>query len=284
MREYIDFFLKGNFSKKQTLINYCNKFISLSRCCVTDKKGGLLLNSMPKSGTHLLERIVSSLPGIQNSGFFYSHISYGKYKVNLTEKKRILSLLNRKYFVGTHMPFAKQDCRTLNELGYKHILLVRDPRSIVVSQYFHAINRGTNRLHDRIVNKNKVDGLWDIILGLEGLGTGQFLGISPVEDYYRSFCKWITEGVHLVSFESLIGEKGGGEREKQFDAIAGIARYLDIFISDEDIQYIVHRSFDSEANTFRSGKINEWKKHLTYEQEAYINNVLRYELIKLKYL
>jgi hypothetical protein len=243
--------------------------------------GRILLNSIPKAGTHLLEKVVLQFPGYRNSGFFYSHVHHGTQEQTLSEKSGILRLVGNDFFVGAHMPYSPQDAETLSRLLYKHVLLVRDPRSVVVSQYFHALKRKTNRVHERIASQTKTDGLWDVIRGIPG--SGSFIGLAPIVDYYKSYCEWLSSDVHLVRFESLVGEKGGGSGREQREAIFSLGRYLGTELSEHAIIEIAARVFDEQANTFRSGQIGEWRQHLNGAQAEYIEKGLESELVLLGY-
>lgn len=66
--------------------------------------------------------------------------------------------------------------------------------------------------------------------------------------------------VCTVSFEDLVGEQGGGSRERQADAVGRMATFLD---ADIDPGVIAEKIFNRESFTFRAGRIGRWREHFT---------------------
>lgn len=72
---------------------------------------------------------------------------------------------------------------------------------------------------------------------------------------------WIrNKKTHVVRFENLVGEHGGGTDAKQRRAIIAIAKHLKLNPSSQTINRIQDNIFGSTP-TFRRGQIGEWKTH-----------------------
>jgi hypothetical protein len=63
-----------------------------------------------------------------------------------------------------------------------------------------------------------------------------------------------------VSFEDLVGEQGGGSRQRQEDAVARIAGHLN---AEADPRAVAEKIFNRGSFTFRAGRIGRWQEHFT---------------------
>lgn len=264
------FFLWGSFGRLQTIENHALRWRAWLKGFVTETHGGILFNSIPKSGTHLLERLINSLPHLYKSGHFVSHIHHGIVEQSLNDNHRILMRSPKHAVISTHMPFSAVDRDLLRNLHFKHVLLLRDPRSLAVSQYFHAIKRPTNRLHQSLISATKEQALWRLINGFEFSYLGRTYVQPPLDDYFSSFCSWMGVGAHLIKFEDIVGSRGGGCDQRQFDAVVGLASYLELELADEQAEVVGRQSFSEKANTYRAGHISEWAEHITPLQNSEI--------------
>ena len=79
------------------------------------------------------------------------------------------------------------------------------------------------------------------------------------------------KNVHVIRFEDLIGQAGGGSKEKQVYEIQKIAQHLDINLSIEQATDIAYRLFGGTF-TFREGQIGSWKKYFTPEIKQVFKN------------
>jgi hypothetical protein len=74
------------------------------------------------------------------------------------------------------------------------------------------------------------------------------------------------EAVHVastglpVSFEDLVGEQGGGSRDRQHDAVNRILTFLEV---DADPAAVAEKIFNRRSFTFRQGRIGRWQRHFT---------------------
>lgn len=277
------FFLWGSFGRLQTIENHALRWRAWLRGFVSDGHGGILLNSIPKSGTHLLERLINSMPSLYRSGHFISHVHHGIVEQSLNDNRRVLIRLPNKAVISTHMPFSALDRDLLADLHFKHVLLLRDPRALAVSQYFHAIKRPTNRLHQSLSSTTKEQALWKLINGFEFNYLGRSYVQPPLDKYFSSFCRWLDTGAHLIKFEDIVGSRGGGCDQRQFNAVVGLASYLGLEITDEYAEMVGRQSFSEKANTYRTGHISEWKRHITQLQSKEICRRCETQMAMLKY-
>ncbi|MCB1106658.1 MAG: hypothetical protein KDK76_01010 [Chlamydiia bacterium] len=202
--------------------------------------------SIPKAGGHLILKMLSLFPEPPPCQWSDHVISFG--------------MRNPLYFDSSVMK----------------ILLVRDLRDVFVSlvYWFDAqIEDGLIKRH--LASKQK--GIDELIQHWKTCSFDEKLTIV-LEDgekslYYSRFMEEnIEEMCHLLNvqntyvihFEDLVGPKGGGTLEKQWESIYFFASLFSIELTQEKVEEIGEKmfgnSYPSDFNrTFRKGKIGGWK-------------------------
>lgn len=62
----------------------------------------------------------------------------------------------------------------------------------------------------------------------------------------------------VVRFENLVGPKGSGSEILQKNEVKRIANYLELTVSDEEIEEVCQKLFGG-TKTFKKGQIGTWK-------------------------
>ena len=216
------------------------------------KNRPLFLISIPKSGTHLLYNLVERFgydPGVvcpdhPNPGTWYC-IEYSNSHTSAKD-----------FFVDTvrRSPFGNRDHPFLRSPA---IFIYRNPMDILVSEasYYHKEGKtaffpylGSKSFQERLITL--IDDPW--LLGSIRQRIGNYL---PWLDF---------QNVIPVSFEELVGPKGGGSMEAQVKLIWSLQLKLHIPGDPRDYGQQV---FDRESPTFREGRVGGYKKDFT--KEAY---------------
>jgi len=240
----------------------------------------ILANSVPKAGTHLLEKCLSLFPGLSDSGI---HVD-----MNLSPEalRETLGKIESGLFVSGHLPGSRFCIRLLQELGFKTFLIIRDPRDVAVS-HFHYVTKSTyHRLHDYYTRLPDDDvRLMASIRGFEEkLTEKRRIGRHDIKEFFRIFEPWFGEDInYVVRFEALVGPKGGGSRDAQIQEIKRMAEHLDVNMSLAEIEDMAGGIFDQEAATFRKGMIGDWQNHFTSEHTRAFKEVAGQLLIELGY-
>jgi hypothetical protein len=267
----------------------------------------ILVNSMPKSGTHLLSRIVELLGYCNissNRGLIKKledHLGLGSptdlaYRwVRRNWKRRIyarigkschredvsiggilaiqvpahllvqwLRVVSSGYFIIGHLPYSPTTDAILQQLKFKHIAIIRDPRDVLVS-FIHYAQRAGGSLRADLMSLSKDK---QIAFALEG-GFAPISGIkvTGIKNAFRSIMDWKqTNNLLLLRFEDLVGAKGGGLYDKQYKVVKEICSYLEINADENIVTRVCADAFDNHSPTFRKGQIGSWKNELTLEQ------------------
>lgn len=214
--------------------------------------------SIPKSGTHLLVKLLNFLTGCKY---------VGGWNGSLTEKQLEEVLLNlnpkeRYPFCHANEPhylkFAKSHPK------YIKMLQIRDLRDLLVSAAFYFSSKleglGLNSFDEKltfVLTSNTVYSNW-------------------VENNAKIVMAWISlPNIYVIRFEDLVGEKGQGSEEKQREVITFISSLLNIHLTQDRLDWIVNHLFgelnDPVSWTFRKGQIGDWKKCFQPHHKLFFN-------------
>lgn len=224
--------------------------------------------SIAKSGTHLLLKTI--------------HI--------LTNKKPIYAeipskLENKQAYYFAHFPLSNY----AKEFFFrrKALLLVRDPRDILISMIYHIKKKGWPLLENDFFKRFAALSFDEQLLYL----IQNDLSHHP---FSRALCQAINTAFHpnslLIKFENLVGERGGGTLNSQIEELKKIAYFLKIPFSEHLLKLIADdlygiKSVEASflANTFREGKIGSWKTSFNDAHKKEFKNRFGRYLILLGY-
>lgn len=225
-------------------------------------------NAMPKSGSHLLIQV---LLGLTKIGAFVDPglppLTRSASNRNLSEKSVQANL--RKLGPGD-IAFAYLHAREpyLSELSRPNtaaFFIYRDPRDVIVSQIFYALEmhkgHGMHRYYAREL-KTMEERIKAAVNGVQ-TATAQ---LSPIRAKYEHYLGWLNQDrVLSLRFEDLI-----------LDRLPTLNRMLD---------HLANRGFSSQpprpqavaaleaaiapsaSGTFRKGQPGEWKQHFTEQNK-----------------
>lgn len=208
----------------------------------------LYIVSIPKSGTHLLHRLIKAFGYDYGGEPTYSPHSGKWYSLEYSNthtgaKDFFIDSVRRSPFGNRDHPFPSNPC----------IFIYRNPMDIVVSEanYYHKDGATLfsgylkNLSFDERLDK-LIDDPW--LLGSIRKRIGNFIA-------YLNF-----PNVIPVSFEELIGTEGGGDKQIQEDLIWSLQLKLHISGNPEKLSASI---FDNTSPTFHSGKVCSYKDKFT---------------------
>ena len=98
----------------------------------------IIVNSLPKSGTHLLMQIAGALPGTRFYGSFIAQTP------SLTMRERSQDKLNASIsaivpgeYLGAHLYHSTATAAAISERNALHLFIWRDPRDVIVSEAYY---------------------------------------------------------------------------------------------------------------------------------------------------
>lgn len=259
------------------------------------------LNGFPKGGTHLLRRCVTLLPGMAPEEMWVGlRLARRLAQVNLEgeapvaeppaaaleELGRLFTSLGGGEFLMGHMRYHPAIPELLEARSVRALLILRDPRDIVVSLSFHIVARTDHRQHEHFTRRLKSDAerLLACIAGVEAAGRPAGEGLLDIGTRLRLFAPWRQARVNYTArFERLVGPQGGGTAEAQRAEVQSIARHLGLAPTREQVESIAARLFGQASLTFRRGQIGAWREHFREEHKAAFKRVAGQQLIELGY-
>ena len=130
----------------------------------------ILANSVPKSGTHLLDQIVEGFPDRRNYGAFLSSMT-SSFQMRERSTSGTLAFLEQSVpgeIVRGHLFYAPEYAGALQQKNFVHFFIYRDPRDVVVSEahYLWKMNRW-HRLHKHFQSCQTAEDA--ILLSIRGL-------------------------------------------------------------------------------------------------------------------
>jgi len=250
----------------------------LARTSAEHRMPRILVNSLPKSGTHLLASVLDLIPGLSfqkpvlNRRLRWHPVNCVRpwdremcllgvgqpRKVRLWTLRYMLNRLSDGCYMIGHIPYQESVNELLQTLGIRTFFVIRDPRDVVVSQVHHYLRHKSHYLH-RDYKKLRTDKeRWiTAILGIrKGNGNFKVYGIAEKLDIVLGWTE--AKSVLTLRFEDLIGERGGGELEVQKESIMKIGNHLGMRIGMDEAIFIGNKAF-GKGDTYRRGEIGSWR-------------------------
>ena len=236
-----------------------------------------LSNSIPKAGSNLILRCLELMPGLV---YTRTHLDI---HTPFERLERAIAHLHRGEFVTAHLPYTPEVAHLLQEHHVSSLLMVRDPRDVVVSHIYwvtYVYTRG--RFHPYFRSLPDDDArLMASIRGTPPLPDG--FRLEDIGTRFRNYLQWTEHGSYLVRFEDLIGPGGGGNRERQIETIRKIGQHVGLDLSVNDAERIADRLFDPRSPTFRKGRIGDWRAHFREEHKEVFKELAGDVLVQLGY-
>jgi hypothetical protein len=218
----------------------------------------IVVNSLPKSGTHLLLQITRAMP----HSCYYGRFIATSPSLTLRERspqalaRRITSLMPGET-VGAHLHYFPEIAGALEQINAVHLFIYRDPRDVITSEahYLADMNRW-HRMHKHY--RNLADHGARLALALDGLDQCY----PEANARMLPYAGWVNApGVVAIRYEDLSGPR-------QADEIARIVaawrarggRTTEAAALTERLSQAID---PGKSHTFREGGSGNWRRQLT---------------------
>jgi hypothetical protein len=240
-------------------------------------------NAIPKSGSKLLFNILRGLPRL--GPFVDTGLNEIKpyFRGQPTPQAWIRAQLQALQPGDVRFGYlyaTPENIALLAQPGWAHFLILRDPRDVVVSEVFYALQINPDHLlHKHLTSLDDMEArLNSLIRGIPG-GPLKRVG---VREHYQRFLPWIRQGgVHVVRFEALL------DRPRQ--SLSAMLNHLkgcgfEPRLSHERTLDVLQRQMSPEKSvTFRKGKTGDWRNHFTAANKRVFKEIAGELLIQLGY-
>lgn len=200
-------------------------------------------------------------------------------------KIKIFDTMPDNHLMFGHQMNNEKIMKIIRDKGIITFIIVRDPRDVVISRFYHERSFGKCVRYNRFRSIPPQEAIKEVIYHVEGPkvnnvwvdATNEKLNIS---EYFKSFSMfWRSDYVNVIRFEDLVGPLGGGSQEKQMQTLRFIRNKLG---SSADIEQIASRLFGGPI-TFRKGQIGEWAREMSDENKELVNKVAEDVIKELGY-
>jgi hypothetical protein len=242
----------------------------------------VLVNSVPKAGTHLVTSILDLLPDMRTAGIHLDHqIGVGRFgkanpetdKLDWDVARSMLARVKPGQYATSHLWSHPRLFTILAELGYRSIFIVRDPRDIIVSdaEYIRRLRRHPQHKRFQHDYPDRDAGLRAHIDGFPAGRWGR--PQASLEQRLRGFQSWLEPrgDVLCCRYEDLIGDAGGGSSSVQRAYVSKIGDHVGRPLDEAALDHIGVTAWSSQSPTFRKGATGEWKTALVGETLEYFN-------------
>ena len=265
---------------------------------------GFVINSLPKAGTHLLGKAMSLFPGVRYAGVQFDHSNLAKILTGATPSDVTIPVgvdapqpvprnaiqcsmdqVGRGQFTVWHVPFSDGMADEITGRRMKSLLMLRDPRDVVLSHARFVANLPDHFLYARYQGLSEPEQIMLSIRGFaaDGNQTADQPGLLDIGARCKSIWQWHDQAFNITtSFEKLIGPQGGGTREEQIAELARIADHVGLRHSPALLVQIADTVFGG-TKTFRKGTIGTWAADFTDDHKRAFKDVAGEVLIAMGY-
>ena len=239
----------------------------------------VLANSFPKSGTHLLTRVLSLLP------LLVPHWTY-HVSPKTPQLSQKLSKVRKGQYISGHLCWDRTLAGLLDVSNIRTLLIIRDLRDIAVSNAYYITYISSNhRLSPYFNSLNSDDErLMASIVGVDGRYLADGKRSKCLGEMAMTYTPWFDEpGCLTLRFEDLIGNAGDGSDKKQLETVRTIAHHLGLDLTENQLGQVARRVFHTGAPTFRKGQIGDWRNHFTDEHKRAFKETSGEALIRWGY-
>lgn len=236
----------------------------------------VLCVSIPKAGTHLLERALCLHPRLYRKLMpTLNDTNIHKWEGELDQ---LLTQLCPGQIIVSHIRFTNQRLRAIENSGVRGVFLIRDPRDIAVSQAFYIARNHNHPLHNVFLAQTDLKAR--IRVAIEGYSPG---GLPSIGQRLLNYAGWLDSGCLVVRFEDLIGSRGNGDRGSQHRALHSVYEFIELEVSGKWLDLCSQHLFTSASPTFRKGKLGQWKAYFDEELKEVFKEVAGEELVRYEY-
>jgi hypothetical protein len=264
----------------------------------------LFLNSVPKAGAHLAEKALAAYGYARGQGPLGSSTVFGRQQlvksimrrpwvsadvvlvgievvapVTAAWVRRRLSGVAPGQYLRGHVQHSGAFAALLDELDYRVLHVVRDPRDVVVSHAHYMMARPRHpfhRFYDELGGWS--ERLAFSITGGWVPGAGYLVSIA---ERYRLMEVWLEHpGALTLRFEELVGERGGGSAAVQLSSLRRLGELIGQ--PSVDPAEIADGIFGG-SSTFRKGRIGGWEESFGDEHRDLFDRVAGDLLVRWRY-
>ena len=225
----------------------------------------ILVNSFPKSGTHLLQQIVAGIPKVRDWGLFIVSQPSRGYK--LVPHKKISDTVERiaaREIVCSHLFYSEKVSDALRARGAVNLFVDRDLRAVAVSEAHYLKSRNPfHALHQFYKHLSIDEAITFALLGNEYIRTPYYY--PNIKERYARYSGWRHDHrCNAFRYEELLDKNGVG-----IERLAGILAGAGYKTSRESLSSSIN---PAGSHTFRAGA-EAWNSEFNLSHKTIFENL-----------
>jgi hypothetical protein len=182
----------------------------------------------------------------------------------------------------THYPFCPALGGLIKSLGFKHVLIIRDPRDVAISDAHYMSTFPRHKHYRRFRQLSAHDAIDLVITGFRHPDGS--IGLESIGERADNYSMWFDDPDLVVCrFEQLVGRQGGGSDGDQIATMLAVARHVGRDMTAERAHEVARTIWSPKSHTFRRGQIGGWRSTLTPAQRELFKDVAGDALIRIGY-
>tara|TARA_X000001036_G_scaffold261351_2_gene242939 strand:- start:1845 stop:2711 length:867 start_codon:yes stop_codon:yes gene_type:complete len=226
----------------------------------------IIINSIPKSGTHLADQFFKNIDEVKDFSFFIAQAPTRPHR--LRSENKIIELISRikpGEIVRGHFHYSKKIEELLIQKEILMIFVYRDPRDVIISEanYLYDMNK-FHSLHKYFRHKHVLKDR--IKLSIKGINSIKF-GYKNVGERLKPYIGWkINKSDHIFSMNYESMRNSLDLCIEQLYLFFKKNNFFEKEISLQNFSTKVNQSIDpKKSHTFRKGKDGGWKNQFDLE-------------------
>jgi hypothetical protein len=210
----------------------------------------ILCVSLPKAGTHLVERALCLHPRLYRK--LRPTIAPGMERWDALAPT--LAGVKPGELLVAHLPFDPAYPPVLEDSGMRVVCAIRDPRDVVLSQVHFIAKRRFHPHHAVFATRRTLSDRLELAI----LGDAE-AGIPSIRERLDRYAGWFRDDCLVVRFEDLVGPKGGGNAEQQRLTVDRLYEHVGLKVDEAFVARVCDELFSPSSPTFRRGATGQWR-------------------------
>ena len=310
----------------QNIIPFLSRYIKYNSIVRGFYKTGLtdkiVVNSVPKSGTHLLMKALELMPDINRAPVEFGRQRIGLLPWCLATCPHINTTILSQFYAQKHVlkpdeinnipvdvdsPFYLSEMKTreifrliqpgwfaMGHLPYStslaQIVAEEQVKMLLIFRdprdviISHANYLAQKNSHYMYPLYRDLSQKDRIMASIKGVPAGNnYPKLANIRERLETIAAWINHpSTHITFFEKLVGPQGTGSLEAQITELHGITKHLNMHLSTDCLTSVAHKLYGG-TRTFRQGTSGRWRQDFDNEHRLACKELIGDFLIKFGY-
>lgn len=207
----------------------------------------VFVTCIPKSGTHLIERIL-----IYNTPFYRKTIPTIHKRFldnNSLELEQVLSEVKNGEIVFAHSDYSDELYRLLKSHNFRIVFMYRRPFDVLNSKIRFLGSFKRHPGYDYHSKRGYLDRAKDLLKG------NQSMGIKPFYNQIEKYKEWLSSDVFPIRYEDILVQNSSPYEEVNSSKIKDLFNFLGYSLDDKSLKNICQNTVIKHSLTYSNTQI-----------------------------